>query len=707
MDIRNIALVRATNIIPFDSIVHPISNVPYLRKERGTEFSYAISDLLKKLSIINMENFWTKTEEEQEKVLVKNKRILESYLPYTSDYNSMVLWSLNGIVPDDSNNTFSNKDCAIIESLEEQIKKTNVVSLTPTDTAIKGDVVLSNKATILISKNRYDSLTDEEKNKLSKLKLKVVIFEGTLEQAINSELEASNLYTVERLSLTRSKNGYNESETKEELLDTISSIADAHNILQVLFWDIVTGKNDEKENLKDVKDEYKNSVEVARCYHRTFLKYLSLNLNIDNEVIKNATEYIDSSKYMQDLCDEIEKVGIDKYKEVVEKYNKLLELLKSEGKLPTPEEIVSDIKENKEFDLTSIINKLENENNSKQEIVEENEYFKILQEKYNYSNDIIDVLKKIIPAFIEYFGEEHESTILDAISSCEIHIQKEGEKAQVFLSEFFPEKKIDKIPVLGTAFYSSMPIIEEGKVNSKRLIYLTSKLSPNLQEESTLSRLVHEIGHLVKSYNSEYVISNGKLSQRSGVSTEIIQKEEVTGKYIECESINFGIEEAINCYDEEKIMSIILGREYKTNSYGHHLNDCIEKLFENKELIRVFRNAQINGTNEHIQLLGKEEFEELSDYFEDVYYPFVAPPREVMNGKVRVLIAKRDEAKAKIIHLANKYRQRKEQNFSIEQIEQIDSLVSKEERVLGKIELASGIAEEKTMAEEGKDEPEI
>ena len=35
MDIRNIALVRATNIIPFDSIVHPISNVPYLRKERG------------------------------------------------------------------------------------------------------------------------------------------------------------------------------------------------------------------------------------------------------------------------------------------------------------------------------------------------------------------------------------------------------------------------------------------------------------------------------------------------------------------------------------------------------------------------------------------------------------------------------------------------------------------------------------------------
>ena len=707
MDIKNIALVRATNIIPFDSIVHPISNVPYLRKERGTEFSYAISDLLKKLSIINMENFWTKTEEEQEKIIVENKRILESYLPYTSDYNSMVLWSLNGIVPDDSNNTFSNKDCAIIESLEEQIKNSNVVSLTPTDTAIKGDVVLSDKATILISKNKYDSLTDEEKDKLSQLKLKVEIFGGTLEQAINSELEASDVYTAEKLSLTRSKNGYEPSETKEELLATISSIADTHNISQVLFWDIVTGNNDEKENLAVVKDEYKNSVEVARCYHRTFLRYLSLNLNIDNEVIKNAIEYMDSSQYMQDLCDEIEKIGIDKYREVVEKYNKLLEVLKSEEKLPTPEEIVSAIEENREFDLIPIIDELENENNSKQENVEDEEYFKRLQEKYNYSDDIINALKKIIPAFIEHFGEEYESTILDAISSCEIRIQEKGEKTETFLSEFFPEKKIDKFPVLGAALYSSMPVIEEGKVHSKRLIYLTSKISSNLQDEKTLSILVHEIGHLVKSYNGEYVISNGELSQRTGVCTGIVQKEEETGKYIEYEGINNGIEEAINCYDEEKIMSIILGRQYKTNAYGHHFHDCIERLFENEELVKAFRNAQINGTNEHIQLLGKEDFEELCNYFYDIYYPFVAPPREVMHRKAKTLISKRVEAKAKIISFADKYAQRKKQNFSIEQIAQIDSLVSREERVSGKIELASCIAEEKTIMGEGKDEPEI
>ena len=37
MDIKNIALVRATNVIPVDGVVRPISAVPYLRKEKDTE----------------------------------------------------------------------------------------------------------------------------------------------------------------------------------------------------------------------------------------------------------------------------------------------------------------------------------------------------------------------------------------------------------------------------------------------------------------------------------------------------------------------------------------------------------------------------------------------------------------------------------------------------------------------------------------------
>ena len=43
MDSKNIALVRATNIIPMDGKVRPLSKVPYIRKERGTHFEKIIS----------------------------------------------------------------------------------------------------------------------------------------------------------------------------------------------------------------------------------------------------------------------------------------------------------------------------------------------------------------------------------------------------------------------------------------------------------------------------------------------------------------------------------------------------------------------------------------------------------------------------------------------------------------------------------------
>ena len=38
MDINNIAIVRATNIIPFDGIYKPISKSMYLKKDINTEF---------------------------------------------------------------------------------------------------------------------------------------------------------------------------------------------------------------------------------------------------------------------------------------------------------------------------------------------------------------------------------------------------------------------------------------------------------------------------------------------------------------------------------------------------------------------------------------------------------------------------------------------------------------------------------------------
>ena len=402
MDSKNIALVRATNIIPMDGKVRPLSKVPYIRKERGTQFAFAMSDLLKKLGIVtplNPQDYFTKSEEEQEEILQENRKITEEYLPYNSDYNSVVLWSLNGLVPDDINNTFSNKSCAIIESLDEQKDKTEIVSIIPTDTALKGEVTLSNRATILISKERYESLTDAEKEQLASLDLNVKIFEGDLQESVDKVLESDPDFASEELSLNRATNGYCDSETKDELLEAINDFAEERNIPQVLFFNLITGQNDDLDRLESVKDEYKNSVLVSDCYRKTFLNYLCSKLEISKETATSAITYMDSEVYMKKLCEEIETIGIDKYKEVVDKYNQSIEKLKEEGILPTPEEIVESISENKDYTLNSLIDEIENKKEDPilegikkidQEVSAEDrkECIEKLKEEINKSNNI-------------------------------------------------------------------------------------------------------------------------------------------------------------------------------------------------------------------------------------------------------------------------------------------------------------------------------
>ena len=359
MDIKNIALVRATNVIPVDGVVRPISAVPYLRKEKDTEFSTSMRDLLRRKGLLK-EVDWTKPDEIN-KISKENTKTLEQYVPYNSDYNSMVLWSLNGLVPDDMNNTFSDKTCAIIDGLAEQIEQSEMVSLVPTDTAIKGNVNLSNKATILIDKDRYETLSLEEKDKLAKLNLNVTIFQGNLKEAVNEALIGEGRYTAETLSLAREDDGYIKSDTSDEVRRTIRDVANERNIAQVLHWSVITGQNDELDKLENVKDDFENGCIVKDFYKRAFFEYLFSKMNIDNGTKEYALYFPDSSKYMEDLCDEIGRIGIDKYKSLVDEYNKSLEQLRETGKLPTPQQIVNSARENKKIDLVSMIEKHSNE----------------------------------------------------------------------------------------------------------------------------------------------------------------------------------------------------------------------------------------------------------------------------------------------------------------------------------------------------------
>ena len=48
MNIENIAIVRATDIIPTEGIIVPISEAKYIKKNRNEPFAVGITSLLKK-----------------------------------------------------------------------------------------------------------------------------------------------------------------------------------------------------------------------------------------------------------------------------------------------------------------------------------------------------------------------------------------------------------------------------------------------------------------------------------------------------------------------------------------------------------------------------------------------------------------------------------------------------------------------------------
>ena len=339
MNIDNIAIVRATNIIPFDGVINPISEVPYLVKPNGMQISFMISDLLTEQGILESYDFTKINDEEYQ---TKRKEILDSYLPYISSYNSVVLFSLNGLVPDDMNNTFSNKNCVIVDGLKEHIS--DVVSLMPTDTAIKGKVIISSSGVLLIKKDFYNSLSDFDKSRLCNLNFTVKKVNGSLEDAVKETLTNSDRFHYEKLSLTRSAGGFFPSETSEDTKRVINEIAISYDIPQVLYYDLLTKNNDDMGRLSSVASEYDNSLTVTNYYLENFYNYLLSNMGCS--ALKSfVPDYMDSIEFIKSLTVAIRNYGLENYKKLVDSYNEQLEKEKEMGLLLTPEQIVNTYKD--------------------------------------------------------------------------------------------------------------------------------------------------------------------------------------------------------------------------------------------------------------------------------------------------------------------------------------------------------------------------
>lgn len=356
LDINHIAIVRATNVIPFEGVLKTISNTPYLCKKAGSPFSDMISDLIREEGIVPPIDYKKIFEDGYyEEMVHLSYKILEDYLPYSSDYNSMVLFSLNGVCPDDNehgfaNNVFSSKNCYVIEPLKYHIK--DVVSLMPTDTSIKGDVILSEEAIVGIRKNVFMALKEEEKDILRNLPFTVKLFEGSLSDAVYQDLKNSGKYMPETLSLSREHGGYLPSSTSEEQKRVIGDIARQYGKAQVLFFHILNHKNDEMEKLENVKDELDNSLVVQDYYLLRFLEDFLLYFQAPEDLRRNVSSSFSHAYFYKKLGAFIKQIGISQYRRFVLHYNSKLLHEQKNGTLLTPEEIVCESRKSLENDST-------------------------------------------------------------------------------------------------------------------------------------------------------------------------------------------------------------------------------------------------------------------------------------------------------------------------------------------------------------------
>lgn len=356
MTIENIALVRATNVIPFDGVVVPVSETGYLKKSTNEPFANEMVRVLKRKGLVPPLDYSQMGNNDYMDAYNKLVAKLSSeYIPYTSDYNSMMLFSLNGIVPDDKeagfgNNTFSDKKCGIIDGLSAHIE--DVISLNPTDTAIKGKVILSSESFILIEKDTYESLTIEEKYKLSKLNVRT--FSGSLKDAINTTLINSQKYTAETLALSNSMGGYVDSATSDELKSTIKTIAEERNLSTSYHLNILLHNAEPVESLKSVEHEHENIMMIKTYYQNEFYKFLFSEMSIESDLQYYLLNY-PSEVYIEQLCEAISDFGIENYKRICAKYNSSLEKLQTDGALPTPQMIVDSINKSMPIDLCEMI----------------------------------------------------------------------------------------------------------------------------------------------------------------------------------------------------------------------------------------------------------------------------------------------------------------------------------------------------------------
>ena len=211
-----------------------------------------------------------------------------------------------------------------------------------------------------------------------------------------------------------------------------------------------------------------------------------------------------------------------------------------------------------------------------------------IKEKFNYSDDLSNILRKILPAMLDDkdISEEERHLFYKMLRHTPIEVIEEGSgiTSQDLRKKYIKAENL-KIEGMDGGEYSkqeaagavvSEPIINENKqiVGIEQFLYVksfdTSKILTETQKKYyemfgtgiQVSHLIHELGHAWAAEKQAYVINGDILTERVGAAEIKYKLENLeNGKFLKKEISREGLmtEESLNTNLEEKSVAKYLG----------------------------------------------------------------------------------------------------------------------------------------------------
>jgi len=331
MDINNVVMVRAMTHLPLNGELVPSYEGKRLVYDQMSDFCDFMQELVTQELKSRLGRPLDLYIDSPDAKLRDD--MMQLYRPLTGAYYTTTLsFSLNGMVPDDRNNNFTNMNIAVIDPIKNHVNA-NFVSIEAIDTTIKGRISVSKDAILLIKKDTFSSLSEDVKaNLMGHFQIK--LFEGELREAVDNTLRENN-YPVLPLMQKREMRNIGECAERESMLEFedkfAASVGASRQLLQNLTFSYSEYSAPEVDRIAHdkIKEEHPNNLKIQEYYRNQLYGFLlakaeSFGIEVtDEEKYYLFTDFMDGQEAMKRITSCLIEAsgGISEFSKLIQEYN--------------------------------------------------------------------------------------------------------------------------------------------------------------------------------------------------------------------------------------------------------------------------------------------------------------------------------------------------------------------------------------------------